>query len=505
MGVVYEAVDDTIERRVAIKVLTAQHAKNPDITVRFFNEARAANRIDHPSIVRIFEYNQLPDGDAYLVMELLNGESLASRLRRESQLPAHIVAHIGWQIAAGLAAAHKNRIVHRDLKPANVMLVADPIAPGGERVKLLDFGIAKLTEGTKNPTKSNVIMGTPTYMSPEQCKGAGGVDERSDVYSLGVVLFEMLAGRPPFISDGAGEIIGMHLFAPLPDLAQLSPQSSGPLIALVASLLAKDRKLRPAMADVATVLAELRTDRSSAPTLIQPPAGVPFPTAGHYRRGPLVAALLGIVGLGGLYLTETHRRTSYSRPLQTEPAAPTPARPVPSAPPDVGLSMAEAVRQRETLKDAPVLRQSTPLQPAPQPSLHAPRVAAVEDKSLPTPRLTPEQNPTVKKSARLLPKEPGTLLVAHRVVTSKQQRPAKAIPEERKEADAILDILETKSNHTTSVRVPDSTGSTTAQVSPAASSSTKPVESQQPAPSRMFQPARIKLVPKDPFRPTPDQ
>ena len=501
MGMVYEAVDDTIERRVAIKVLTAHYAKNPDITARFFNEARAANRIDHPSIVKIFEHNQLPDGAAYLVMELLNGESLASRIRREEQIPAHVVAQLGWQIATGLAAAHKHRIVHRDLKPANIMLVADPIAPGGERVKLLDFGIAKLTEGTKNPTQSNVIMGTPTYMSPEQCKGAGGVDERSDVYSLGVVLFEMLAGRPPFISDGGGEIIGMHLFAPLPDLAQLSPQSSGPLVALVTSLLAKDRKLRPAMADVAAVLAELRMDRSSAPTLMQPPVVRSRPSSGRYRMVPLFAALLGIVGFGGWYLREPHRSPPSPRLLQTEQPVATAALAVPRVPVPAPsrLSMAEAVQRRETIVAAPEQLRSEPLPQSPQP------LPPVEfAKSPPAPPLTPESSPAFKKPARVLPKEPGLAASAHRVTTTQQQRPTDKTPERTTASDELFEILEVRPSRTTSVRPPELTV-TPALAQPLVPSTARPVEPPKERSNLLALPPAINRGPKPLRHPVRDQ
>jgi serine/threonine protein kinase len=194
MGVVYEAVHDAIERRVAIKVLHPEYAKDRETAARFFNEARAVNRIEHPSLVQISDYGHTGEGTAYLIMEFLRGESLADRLDRlraaGQRLAVTEVVRITWQIADALRAAHAKQIVHRDLKPGNLMLVRDPIAPGGERVKVLDFGIAKLMENGTRRTSTGAVMGTPLYMSPEQCRGAGEVDERSDVYSLGAMLYE---------------------------------------------------------------------------------------------------------------------------------------------------------------------------------------------------------------------------------------------------------------------------------------------------------------------------
>jgi len=146
MGTVYEAVHEAIERRVAIKVLHREYASNPEFIARFFNEARAVNRVEHTGLVQVSDYGQQPDGTAYIVMEYLKGESLAQRIERcGRKLPAAEVIHLNLQIADALAAAHAKDIVHRDLKPENVMLVPDPHMPGGERTKLLDFGIAKVS------------------------------------------------------------------------------------------------------------------------------------------------------------------------------------------------------------------------------------------------------------------------------------------------------------------------------------------------------------------------
>lgn len=261
MGVVYEAMNDAIERRVAIKVLHPDYSNDRETASRFFDEARAVNRIEHPSLVQISDYGQTPEGTAYLVMEFLRGESLAQRIHRAhaagKRLDVSEVVRIAWQTADALRAAHEKHIVHRDMKPDNLMIVRDPIAPGGERVKILDFGIAKLMKSGAKRTATSAVIGTPLYMSPEQCRGAGEVDERSDVYSLGVVLYELLAGRCPFNAEGGGEVLGMHLFKEPPPLASFAPAAPTELVALTHRLLLKEKDARPQMAVVVSELARL--------------------------------------------------------------------------------------------------------------------------------------------------------------------------------------------------------------------------------------------------------
>lgn len=257
MGQVYEAVHEEIERRAAIKLLLPQYTNDPEAAARFLNEARAVNIVQHPSLINIFEFGRLDDGTAYIVMEYLEGETLRHRLVRSGGRLGSDAVRITRQIASALAAAHAKGIVHRDLKPANLMLVSDSDVVGGERVKVLDFGIAKLTENQapgQVETRTGTVLGSPSYMSPEQCRNVGKVDDRSDVYALGVILYEMIAGRQPFYSQSEAEIMAMQMYAvPLP-LHELVPDVSPELAALTQRMLHKIAAERPAMQDVLATL-----------------------------------------------------------------------------------------------------------------------------------------------------------------------------------------------------------------------------------------------------------
>jgi serine/threonine protein kinase len=224
MGSVYLAEHPTIGKKVALKILHAEFASNPEVADRFFTEAKAVNAIGHPNIVDIVDYGVIQSGPGgrdrlvYFIMEYLAGNTLSQAIVREAPIPPERALTIALQVADALAASHKASIVHRDLKPDNIIL----IQRGRERdfVKLLDFGIAKLT-GTdglsSHKTRTGLVLGTPAYMSPEQCEGRATVDHRTDIYALGVVLYEMLVGRVPFIGEGYGEILVQHLTqAPVP-------------------------------------------------------------------------------------------------------------------------------------------------------------------------------------------------------------------------------------------------------------------------------------------------
>ncbi|HLU66390.1 MAG TPA: protein kinase [Kofleriaceae bacterium] len=248
MGAVYRAEHVLLGKSAAVKVLLPERSQSQEIVERFFNEAKAASLIRDPGIVEIFDFGRLPDGNAYIVMELLEGETLGERLRREGRLSANRAVSIVRHVAGTLAAAHKNGIIHRDLKPDNIFLVKDPAMPRGERAKLLDFGIAKLATGNKPSdlvkTETGRLMGTPYYMSPEQCRGAGRVDHRTDTYSLGCVLYQMLTGRPPFVLEGAGEILAAHIHVPPTPPRAHEPDVPAALEAVVLRMIAKEPSRR---------------------------------------------------------------------------------------------------------------------------------------------------------------------------------------------------------------------------------------------------------------------
>jgi len=243
MGAVYLAQHQLIGHEVAVKVLLPAFSQKEELVARFFNEAKAATAIKHPAIVEIYDFGYHVDHSAYIVMERLEGESLESRIRRHQRLPAEQAINVTRQVASALSAAHDAGIVHRDLKPDNIFIVPDPDMPGGERAKILDFGIAKLAADERKgsyKTRTGSLMGTPAYMAPEQCRGAGDVDSRADLYSLGCMLFEMLCGRTPFIGDGIGEVLAAHIHVAAPSPRSFNPGVDPQVEAVVGQLMVKD-------------------------------------------------------------------------------------------------------------------------------------------------------------------------------------------------------------------------------------------------------------------------
>jgi serine/threonine-protein kinase len=246
VGTVYAALEPTIRKRVAIKVLRRALADDDGMALRFEREARAVNEIRHPGIVDVFAIGRLDDGRPYLVMSLLEGSSLRDELGRCRRLPLPEAWRIAREVAEALAAAHAAGVVHRDLKPDNVFLERAS-GPEGEvrppRVRVLDFGIAKidadgLGADPMKLTATGIPLGTPAYMAPEQWWGAG-VSARTDQYALGAVLFEMLAGHPPFASQKYAELVHLHVHEAPPTLAASGVSVPAAFEAFVARLLAK--------------------------------------------------------------------------------------------------------------------------------------------------------------------------------------------------------------------------------------------------------------------------
>ncbi|MCW5806628.1 MAG: serine/threonine protein kinase, partial [Deltaproteobacteria bacterium] len=247
MGEVWLAEQKSIKTRVAIKVLRSEISKDVAHVDRFFGEAVAVSKIRHAGIVKIFDCGYHTQGQAYLVMELLEGETLTNRIRRVGRLPLAEVCDLGRQIASVLDATHAAGVTHRDLKPDNVFLVPDAELASGERVKILDFGIAKLTGRVNVTATAAGAMGTPQYMSPEQWKSAAKADHRTDAYSLGCVVFEMMTGRPPFLAESIGEACAKHLSEAPPLTSSLVSETPFALDELIARLLDKEAANRPTM------------------------------------------------------------------------------------------------------------------------------------------------------------------------------------------------------------------------------------------------------------------
>jgi eukaryotic-like serine/threonine-protein kinase len=218
MGTVYRVEHTLMAKEMAMKLLRPELSVIPQIVERFEREARSASRLDNEHIVRVMDFGRAPNGALYLVMELLEGESLTDRMKAVVSLPASEALEIADQVLAALEHAHSNGIVHRDLKPDNMMLVR---RDSRVIVKILDFGLAKMTSesapGQPTLTQAGMVFGTPRYMAPEQA-AAEPVDERTDLYAVGVLLYEMLSGKPPFMAPNAVDLLTAHLTQPVPPL-----------------------------------------------------------------------------------------------------------------------------------------------------------------------------------------------------------------------------------------------------------------------------------------------
>ncbi len=374
MGHVYEGRHLEIGRRVAVKILKAEHRDSPEFVERFMREARLASRADSDGIVQVTDTGLGPDGSAYLVMEYLEGETLRKVMDREGRMPVARALAIAIAIARGLESAHGAGIVHRDLKPSNVMML--PSVDVRPRIKLLDFGISKSLSragaADRPLTRPLVPIGTPEYMAPEQALGLPA-DVRADVYALGAVLFEMLTGQPPFTDDDPHVILDQKQIRDAPRLRGLRPDVAPALEAVVARALDRSKDARHA--SVAELRAHLEVLVPSA-TLANAPSGAAS------RRAPLVVvgvAALVVAGGAAWLLARGGPPPSGPAPLTGQPSPgpaaaeipPVPAAPPappPAAPPPAG---AEAPREAMTAgQPARPAGRPSPRRPEPSPRAH---------------------------------------------------------------------------------------------------------------------------------------
>jgi serine/threonine-protein kinase len=251
MGAIYAARHPVLGRPAAIKIIHAELTGDRALLERFVREAQAVNLIRHPNIVDVFSIGDLPDGRTYFVMDWLDGASLAQRLQGEGRIPLAEAAWILDETADALATAHEAGVVHRDLKPANIFLAR---RGGQTEVKVLDFGIAKLSGIAREQTSTGVLMGTPAYLAPEQAR-TSQVDHRADIYALGVVAYEMLAGTRPFAGSSQDSVVGKHIAVEPPPIGEQVGDLPLPVAAIVMSMMAKDPAGRPSLDEVRRVLA----------------------------------------------------------------------------------------------------------------------------------------------------------------------------------------------------------------------------------------------------------
>ncbi|GAC1311840.1 MAG: Stk1 family PASTA domain-containing Ser/Thr kinase [Acidimicrobiales bacterium] len=294
MAEVWLARDALLDRHVALKVLFPELSTDPNFVERFRREAQSAANLSHPNIVSVYDWGEA-GGTYFIVMEYVEGRPLSAVLREDGPLSADRAAAIAADVAAALGFAHRNGVIHRDVKPGNVLITAD------DHVKVTDFGIARASNTEDHLTQTGAVMGTATYFSPEQAQGLP-VDQRSDVYALGVVLYEMVAGKPPFVADGPVAVAYKHVHEdPVPP-SSIVPAIPAPFEAIILQAMAKDLAHRYATAE------ELRADlvrfRQGRSVLAEVP-----PHVGHASAG-LGAAAVGAAALAGAAAAEGERTTA---------------------------------------------------------------------------------------------------------------------------------------------------------------------------------------------------
>ncbi|MCC6897720.1 MAG: protein kinase [Polyangiaceae bacterium] len=256
MGEVWAAQHAVTRRRLALKFLSGPVAPSAEARRRFLREARAASAVEHPNVVAIHDVFEVEDGTLLMVMDLLEGETLGQRLRRERELPLEVAARLLLPVVSAVGTAHERGIVHRDLKPDNIFIAREA---GAERVKVLDFGIAKLFSaepGRPGLTGAGAMLGTPCYMAPEQAGGEADIDHRADEWAIGVILYEALSGGRPIEGENVGQVLTRLLRDGIPPIRALVPDLPEDVARVIGRLLSKERADRPDdLREVAAVLA----------------------------------------------------------------------------------------------------------------------------------------------------------------------------------------------------------------------------------------------------------
>jgi serine/threonine-protein kinase len=341
MGAVYRARQEAVQRDVALKIVRGERAFDPETRTRFEREARATSSLQSPNTVTVFDFGSAEDGSWFLAMELLKGETLGDRLRRVGRLSVQDTVRIAKEALRSLAEAHHKGIIHRDLKPDNLFLASLPAERGGtiEVCKVLDFGIAKLVRGDDRrvdqlETQAGTVFGTPRYMSPEQAQG-NKLDPRTDVYSLGVIIYQMLVGRPPFVDDDAVVVMARHIKDEPPRFVEIAPDAQIPpaLEGVVRGALSKHPSQRQQSAEQLMSELEVALEYSSAlatglhSSWVSGPAQAPS----RSRQLALMAVVLGVLllsAIGFLLIRGIAKKPAEAEALPPPPIVAPAAQPV---------------------------------------------------------------------------------------------------------------------------------------------------------------------------------